>query len=388
MKLRKAERKQVLCAVAAAALLTAAAVSGVLNRADQTAADAWYQKPSASEGNIVLVGIDQKALEDIGPFQNWGRDTMAMVIEALNESEDCHPAVIAVDVLYAGETDPEKDAWLAEATGKYHNVVTACAAEFGSEFHIQENGKTSWNDFAVTAFDEPYPELKAGTAQGHINAMLDADGILRHSLWSVTTPDNTEVSSLAAVTAAKYLEYQSGTEEQTADLDMVKRYLKEPPTDARGFWYLPFTGLPGDYSESISVSDILSGAVPADYFADRIVLIGPYAAGLQDSYPTAIDHAQPMYGVEYQANVIEALLQENYKKEAADSWQYLALFLVTGVFGLWMWKRKMVPATLGWLVVGGGWMLLARLAYGHGLVLRLLWIPLHGEAPMPQIRRR
>ena len=36
----------------------------------------------------------------------------------------------------------------------------------------------------------------------------------------------------------------------------------------------------------------------------------------------------------------------------------------------------MVPATLGWLVVGGGWMLLARLAYGHGLVLRLLWIPL------------
>ena len=44
--------------MAAAALLTAAAVSGVLNRADQTAADAWYQKPSASEGNIVLVGID------------------------------------------------------------------------------------------------------------------------------------------------------------------------------------------------------------------------------------------------------------------------------------------------------------------------------------------
>ena len=118
MKIRKAERKQVLCAVAAAALLTAAAVSGVLNRADQTAADAWYQKPSASEGNIVLVGIDQKALEDIGPFQNWGRDTMAMVIEALNESEDCHPAVIAVDVLYAGETDPEKDAWLADAAGE------------------------------------------------------------------------------------------------------------------------------------------------------------------------------------------------------------------------------------------------------------------------------
>ena len=137
MKIRKAERKQVLCAVAAAALLTAAAVSGVLNRA----ADAWYQKPSASEGNIVLVGIDQKALEDIGPFQNWGRDTMAMVIEALNESEDCHPAVIAVDVLYAGETDPEKDAWLADAAGKYRNVVTACGRVW---IRISHPGK--WKD--------------------------------------------------------------------------------------------------------------------------------------------------------------------------------------------------------------------------------------------------
>ena len=139
MKIRKAERKQVLCAVATAALLTAAAVSGVLNRADQTAADAWYQKPSASEGNMVLVGIDQKALEDIGPFQNWGRDTMAMVIEALNESEDCHPAVIAVDVLYAGETDPEKD-------GRGSGKVPQCRDSLRGRVWIRISHPGKWKD--------------------------------------------------------------------------------------------------------------------------------------------------------------------------------------------------------------------------------------------------
>ncbi len=370
------ERKQVLCALAAAALLTAAAVSGVLDRADQTVSDAWYQKPSASNGDIVLVGIDQKALEDIGPFQNWGRDTMAMVIEALNASEDCHPAVIAIDVLYAGETTPEKDAWLSEAAGQYQNVVTACAAEFGTKFQIWEDGSTTMDDFAVIAFDEAYLELKEKTSQGHINAMLDGDGILRHSLWSITTPEGVEIPSMAAVAAAKYLAYQSGEKAEHANLETVTRYIKKPPTDARGFWYLPFTGLPGDYSESISVADILSGDVPADYFADRIVLIGPYAAGLQDSYPTAIDHAQQMYGVEYQANVIEALLAGNYKQEAADGWQYLLLFLITGAFGLWIWKRKMLPATFGCLLLSGGWILLSRLAYERGIVLHLLWIPL------------
>ncbi|RHV64144.1 CHASE2 domain-containing protein [Clostridium sp. OM02-18AC] len=72
--------------------------------------------------------------------------------------------------------------------------------------------------------------------------------------------------------------------ETVQDMEMVQRYVSKPPVDAHAFWYLPFAGLPGDYSESISVADILSGDVPPKYFADRIVLIGP----MQQDFRTAI----------------------------------------------------------------------------------------------------
>ena len=273
----------------------------MLHGADLTASDAWYQQRSASDGEIILVGIDQRALEEIGPYNQWGRDVMAMAVEALNQSEDCRPAVIGLDVLYAGETDPDMDQWLAEAAGQYGNVVTAGAAEFGTAVVQGEDGEYRLEPFSLLAYDEPYKALRDVTTQGHINAMLDADGILRHHLLRIRLPGGEEVPSMALAAARKYRESQ-GQEPPAL-----------PPVDSRGFWYLPFCGVPGDFDQSISVADLLSGAIPPEEFAGRIVLIGPWAAGLQDSYLTAADHGRQMYGVEYQANAIQALLWGDFK---------------------------------------------------------------------------
>lgn len=84
--------KLLLCAFAAAGTLTLAARTGVLQKADLSASDAFYQSPRASDGCIVLVGIDQKALEEIGPYNQWGRDVMARALEALNQSESGRPS--------------------------------------------------------------------------------------------------------------------------------------------------------------------------------------------------------------------------------------------------------------------------------------------------------
>lgn len=355
-------RKFLIMALAAG-LVTALMASGVLDYADLAVSDRFYQSRSASDGEIVLVGIDQKALEDIGPYSQWGREVMAAALAALNESEACRPAVIAMDVLYSGETDGAGDARLAEEAGRYGNVVAACAAVFGSSLAEAETGEYYLDSFSVTAFDAPYEALGEAAEQGHINAMLDRDGILRHHLLEIGLEDGTRVPSLALKTAEMYREYH-GMEQGAL-----------PPADARGFWYLPFCGVPGDM-EAISLSDVLSGKVPADYFAGKIVLIGPYAAGLQDSYLTAADHAAPMYGMEFQANAIQALLWEDYRREVPDGIQLTALFFLLLLALAGFWKRKVRLSTGLWLLLCAGAAGFCRLMYDRGLVLHLLWIPL------------
>lgn len=339
------------------------AASGLLDKADLSLSDLWYQSRSASDGKIVIVGIDQRALEELGPYNQWGRDVIAKAIKALNESPDCRPAVIAVDILYAGETDPEKDEMLALAAGEYGNVVSACLGSFGSMLVEDGLGEYRLDSFSMTAFEEPFPLLKAGTTQGHINAMLDQDGILRHHMLELTLPDGTKVPSMALAAAQMYREARG---EEAVAL---------PPVDARGFWYVPFCGTPGDFYESISVADLLSGKMGADYFAGKIVLIGPYAVGLQDSYITSADHARAMYGVEYQANAVQALLWEDYKLEAGRTLQLLLLFFLL-FLGCLLFLRLPIRFSLPLLGVSlAGYLFLTRLLYRMGWVCHVLWIP-------------
>ncbi|PWL74501.1 MAG: adenylate/guanylate cyclase domain-containing protein, partial [Prevotellaceae bacterium] len=187
-----------VCAALIAMILTGFAALGILKYSDLAASDAMYQSRSTPDGEIVLVGIDQRAIEEIGPYEQWGRDVMATVLDTLNESEECHPAAIALDILYTSERDAGTDEWLAEAAGKYGNVVTAGAARFGTSMTEEENGEYGLDTFSVLEFEEPYEALAKATTRGHINVMLDGtDGVLRHHLLSFSLADGTEVPSLA-----------------------------------------------------------------------------------------------------------------------------------------------------------------------------------------------
>lgn len=355
-------RRVLLCALMAAAL-TAFSRSGLLFTADSALSDRLYQRPQALDDRIVLVGIDQRSLEALGRFQDWDRDVLAQALEVLSADPENRPAVIGVDMLFTGETNPVHDARLARAAAVCGNVVTAASAQFGSDLVVGEGG-FYMDDFAVLGYEAPYPALGDVTARGHINAMLDGDGVLRHALFRLTLPDGTAVSSFHREIYRLYAEYAG------LDPDVA------PPLNRDGFWYVPFGALPGGYDEGISLSDLIAGAVPADAFADKIVLIGPYAPALQDAYVTAVDRATPMYGMEYQANCIDALIRGNFKTEVPPPVQAAALFLLCLFCALWFWDRRVLPATAVWLGLSAGWIGLGLLAWELGYVLGVFYPPL------------
>ena len=349
-------------ALIVAALFTAVAGFGLLDSPDGAVSDALYQRPTASDGEIVVIGMDQRALDALGPMP-WPRAYMADAINYLNSDPEQSPAVIGVDVLYVGQSaDPGGDAALADAAELGGNVVTAAAATFGSG--LVEGGDGFYMDTrAVLAWDQPFDALDAVTDTGHINAMADGDGIIRHALLCVDTPAGERVNSFARTVYERYAAYHG--------LDVTPL-----PETADGFFYLPYSTAPGGYYDGVSFLDVLDGAVDPSYFAGKIVLIGPYAAGLQDEYRTAIDHAAPMYGVEIQANQIDAYRSGSLPREVSRALQLALLFLISALALAWFRDRRVGPALLVWLAVSAGWVGLCAALYRAGWVLHVLWVPL------------
>ena len=173
----------IISLLASAVVTLIIAGTGVLNRPDTIISDAWYQSPKALDGEIIVIGIDDRALNEIGPYSTWTRDVYAEALEKLSEDPEHAPAVVALDCLFIDESDPASDARLAAAAEKLGNVVTASFANIGTNVVYDEaTGSTYLDTNAVLSYDTPYEALRNVTRQGHINAMLDSDGILRHSL--------------------------------------------------------------------------------------------------------------------------------------------------------------------------------------------------------------
>ncbi len=352
---------RILIAICISLLFTFIAWDGLLYIPDGYVSDALYQSTGAADGQIVLIGIDEKALDEIGPLP-WDRSIMADVIMSLNSSL-AKPSVIGVDVLYSGNSAYiDSDQYLANAAGT-GNVVVASIATFNSQL-VEEGEIFYMDDMAVTAFDAPYEALLENAATGHINVMKDKDGVIRHALKSVNDMDGRTISSFSRVV------YENYCADKGFDVN------PEPETK-NGFWYIPYTTVSGGYYDFISVADIYFGRIDPQFFAGKIVLIGAYASGLQDSYFTSADKATATYGIEIQANIIDAYRKGFYPIEAGEYLQLIVLFVVCFLAFLYFYDRRVIFAVTGELLVCGSFFLTALVLYRKfGIVLHVLWIPL------------
>ena len=266
---------------------------GFLGSVDQRVEDILYHHAQNVNGNIKIIKIDDKTMNQMGDFSTWDRDVYADLVETLCVSDDVRPAVIGFDVLFSSNKDVEADARFAEVCAKHGNVVTGFSYVFTSELVTDEDGNLALNNMSVQEKVVPYEALREVTEQGFVNALMDAkDSTIRNAFVYFDEEDGTRTLSFNAAVYEKYME----------NVGKVPTY----PTDENGMMFR-YSGEPGDY-ESVSLVDVLNGTVPAEAFDGCIVLIGAYAAGMLDAYFVPVERSAQMYGVEIHANIIQAYM--------------------------------------------------------------------------------
>ncbi|MBQ1848780.1 MAG: adenylate/guanylate cyclase domain-containing protein [Lachnospiraceae bacterium] len=351
--------------LAVSLLFCVVAGSGLLYAPDYSVSDALYQHESYADGEIVVIGMDQRAMDELGNMP-WPRYIIADVIDYLNSDPDNRPAVIGIDTLYDSESgDPDADEALVEAVADAGNVVLAGVASFDAQL-VDDGDVFYMKQKTAVAWDEPFEELAEVAHVGHINAMEDGDAVLRHAIGSVdltTVPDTDRdtVLSFPRVAYELYCEYHGITPN---------------PMPKDQYYYMPFTAKTGVYYDGVSVVDLYDEEIEPSDFAGKIVLIGPYTYALYDEYRTAIDRAAPMYGVEWMANVIDNFRSGFYPTEASDGFQLVLLFLIC--FGmLWFfYDRHILKALAAEATAVALWLIICLIAFRCGFILHALWVPL------------
>ncbi len=321
-----------------------------------------YQSAPIDE-SIVIVDIDEKSLAELGRWP-WSRSVMASLIERLSPAK-----ALAIDIVFAEkeveasqellnrmQQDPalkplaprlremakamDPDEHLAKSL-EHHPVV------LGYYFTNDKAGRKTgslpadvmpaavvsakgWRLSSWDGYGANLPTLMKSSPQaGFFNPKIDDDGILRE-LVLLAEHEGKVYESLAVATLRKY----AGEKGHPAPLILTNEGLRIgpwtlPATDSMTVM-VPFAGASSHRFHYVSASDVLSGAVPAERFKNKMVLVGTSTVGLTDLRATPISAVYP--GVEVQANLLAGVLHGTIKTHPPGAGLLAALF--TAILGL------------------------------------------------------
>lgn len=273
-------------------------ITNLLGSVDYMLKDFVYQIPRGIDNQIKIIAIDERTLEEFGPSGTWSRQYYADLLNVLNQNDDAKPSVIAFDIIFSGYHDGEHaskaDLAFAKACGDSGNVVVASQLQYYEKKEQNEEGiLTNY----VDAIYNPYLELMDQVRVGFANVSQDSDGVVRRVQFEETYQGST-FSLLSKEVYDTYCE-QQGIQPREVNVDKYGKAL------------INYSGRPGDY-EAISMIDVLEGKIDARAFQDSIVLVGAYASGMQDNFQVPNGYSQQMYGVEIHANIVQALMYEQF----------------------------------------------------------------------------
>ena len=333
------------------------------------------QAQADPDPRLLLVEVTEADLEVYG----WPLSDQ-VVADIIAEIQRHAPAVVGVDLYRNTPQTTEGQAALAQQF-EAPNVIGIL--NVGS----QDNG-----------IEVPAPAAWPRDQMGFNDLAIDPDGVLRRNLLYVAAPGNPFYSFPLRVVMADqpHLDLQVDRQNDLLRLGETEfRALRADDggytdIDNRGYQVLMRYRTPYVPAPSLTITQVLAGAVPPDWVRGKIVLIGSTAPSLKDEFFTPFSHDQPtrfplshdqstrffMSGLEIHAQSISQMLDAiagqpalyRFLPQWGEFFWLMGWALVAGVVGWWVRRPSLLLALSGTLVVG--------ILGLSGLALsQLVWVP-------------
>jgi len=251
--------------------------------AELKALDAQFtvRGPRPPVSPIVVVTIDEDDFDGLNLAWPWPRAVHAKFLDIVGRGK---PAAVGMDILFTEPSlhGPADDVALGAAVDRIRDRIVLAAA-------LTTVGDAS---FVKQALNPPIPEIRGKAAFGSADYDSDADAFVRR--------------------ATLRRDFQ---ERDWLGFDMLIYRLAEKAGLARGSapagreLLVNYRGGPGTFP-MIAYHRIVTGEVPPEVFAGKIVLVGATTPTLHDIFPTPFASQSGMPGVEIHAHTLETLLQD------------------------------------------------------------------------------
>ena len=295
--------------------------TSILSRVDNLLFDIgqklYYSPPP---DDIIIVAIDEMSLSKLGRWP-WSRSHHAHLIDRLKKEG---ALVIGLNIVFAEPDllDLNADKELAHSILLANNVVLPVLLE-----NVRANGQLV-EKLPVAIFANNVVDL------GRAHAPLDEDGVARSIFrYEGIGLPTWQLFSQAVLNVAQK---KSSQNKLNLPFDKTRLFSLEQQNQQK----INFLG-PAGHFPRISYIQVLNGEFAQDTFKNKMVLVGATASGMNDVLPTPVSgQGQPMAGVEFHANVLEAI-RNNQLVTIAPPWLSIVIVLAITLLPLaWLPKSS------------------------------------------------
>jgi eukaryotic-like serine/threonine-protein kinase len=319
----------------------------------------------APSDKVAIIAIDKQSIDNIGRWP-WSREVHAKMIDALGKAKT---KVIGYTVFFS---EPQRDPGLGfisklldlfpkpavagempqlrEDQRSVYQLLREAEAALNTDRKLAASFSAAGNVVLPMTFvmgeprgkpDQPLPDFvrrnslamqagqgdlplftsgvdvpivdelgAAATAVGHLNLVPDVDGGVRSEALALTYYDEYYPSLAVAIVAKSLNLTPKDVKIRPGEAVQIGNLKASTDLQARmyTYFYKDRDGKPAFQEDSFF--DVATGKIPVDKYRDKIVLIGPTAAGVGSMFVTPVSPA--MSAVELEAHTVSSLLQGHF----------------------------------------------------------------------------